>query len=535
MSVILRPYQTDLKRDVYAAWAAGARNVLAVSGTGSGKTVVLADIIREHDCASVAIAHRHELVSQISIALARYGVRHRIIGQPAVIRNCVGLHMSEVGRSHYDANARCAVAGVDTLIRMDGKDPWFAKVGLWVQDEAHHVTAENKWGDAASMFPNARGLGVTATPLRADGKGLGRHADGLMDQMVLAPSMREIINMGYLTDYRIYAPKSDIDLSGVGISAGGDFSPDPLRKAVHKSHIVGDVVEHYLRIAPGKLGVTFAVDVAGASEIASAFRAAGVPAEVVSAKTPDAVRYQIQRRFANGEVKQLVNVDLFGEGYDLPAIECVSMARPTQSYGLFVQQFGRALRLKDGKTHAIILDHVGNVMRHGLPDAPRTWSLDRRERRTKSQPTDIIPIRTCPKCTGVYEIAENGRKCPYCGEVSEPVGRGSPELVDGDLFELDPDTLARLRGEVDAGPKYHPDRLIQATLNKHAREKAEAQVMLRDAMAYWAGQRYTGTDEATVRKLQREFYLAHGVDVLSAQALGKSEAWDLMMKVMGVV
>src|SRR5882762_8257373 len=139
---------------------------------------------------------------------------------------------------------------------------------------------DNKWGKVASMFPNARWLGVTATPNRADGRGLGRHADGLFDTMVHAPSMRELIRMGYLTDYRIFTIPSDVDLTDVPISAGGDFSPEPLRKAVHRSHIVGDVVQHYLRIARGKLGVTFAVDVESATQIAAAFNAAGVKAEV---------------------------------------------------------------------------------------------------------------------------------------------------------------------------------------------------------------------------------------------------------------
>ena len=163
------------------------------------------------------------------------------------------------------------------------------------------------------------------------------------------------------------------------------------------------MVDHYLRIAKGKLGVTFAVDVEAAGDIATAFKKAGVPAEIVTAKTPDTLRASILRRFRNRELLQLVNVDLFGEGFDLPAIEVVSMARPTQSFSLFAQQFGRALRPMDGKEHAIIIDHVGNVHRHGLPDAPRDWSLDRRERRSSKNVDIVIPTRTCPECAGAYE------------------------------------------------------------------------------------------------------------------------------------
>lgn len=531
MSVILRPYQTLLKRDIYAAWDAGHRNVLAVAATGSGKTTVFSSVIHDHNGPSIAIAHRHELVGQISLALARHGVRHRIIGQQALIRDCVAAHIEHTGRSYYNAVAACGVASVDTLVKMPPETQWFKTVTLWVQDELHHLLAENKWGTAVKLFPNARGLGVTATPVRADGKGLGRNADGLMDTMVFAPSMRDLINDGYLTDYRIFAPPSDLDLSGVAISAGGDYSPDPLRKAVRKSHIIGDVVQHYIRIAPGKLGVTFCTDVESASDVAAAFRQAGVPAETVSAKTPAAVRSAILRRFANGEIKQLTNCDLFSEGFDLPALEVVSMARPTQSFGLYSQQFGRALRVMDGKQHAIIIDHVGNVMRHGVPDAKREWSLDRRERRSRGTPDDVIPVRVCPSCTGVYERAAHGMVCPYCGHVAEPASRSMPEMVDGDLYELDAETLERMRGGIDVPPASHPTPLIQRSLLARHRERADAQAELRGAMAEWGGRRSGETDEETIRRLQREFFVTFGIDVLSAQALGRAEAEALTERI----
>src|ERR1035437_3607926 len=410
----LRDFQATSKQGVLSAWSAGAQNVLLVLPTGGGKTVVFADIITNTPGPSVAIAHRQELVGQISLALARNGVRHRIIGPPAVARACTSLHLNALRRNYIDPSNRCAVAGVDTLIRMT-PDAWMRSVRLIVLDEAHHCLKKNKWGAAMSMFPNARGLGVTATPCRADGNGLGRHADGLMDTMVIGPSPRDLIGNNWLQEYRIFAPPSDLDLREVTLSASGDYSPPKLSAAVHKSHIVGDVMAHYLRIAPGKLGVTFCVDVAAASETAIAYRAAGVPAEVVSAKTPDLLRASILRRFARGEVKQLVNVDLFGEGFDLPAIKVVSMARPTQSYGLYAQQFGRSLRIMKGKNYAIIIDHVGNVYRHGVPDAPRVWSLDRRERRSGRTVDIVIPVRACPACQAAYERVHP--KCPYFGVV----------------------------------------------------------------------------------------------------------------------
>jgi superfamily II DNA or RNA helicase len=168
-----RDYQRTVIAQAAEAWAAGARNVLMVLPTGGGKTVCFANVISSHQGAAVAIAHRAELVSQMSMALAREGVRHRVVGPAALGRSCAALHMAELGRLYVDPGARCAVAGVDTLVRMNPSDPWLAQVTLWVQDEAHHVLADNKWGDACALLPNAKGLGVTATPTRADGKGLG--------------------------------------------------------------------------------------------------------------------------------------------------------------------------------------------------------------------------------------------------------------------------------------------------------------------------------------------------------------------------
>lgn len=552
---MLRPFQQKLESDIYAAWDRGARNVMPVAATGSGKTVVLSKILNDESGASIAIAHRQELVSQISLAHARNGLRHRLIGS-SMMRIVSALHVMEFGHTgHLNPNAKAAVGGVDTLARMSSDDPFFKQVRKFVIDEGHHVLRENKWGKVAEMFPNALGLLPTATPARADGKGLGRHADGIVDELVLAPTMRDIINMGYLTDYRIFAPPSDLDMSGVAISqATGDFNKDQVRKAVHKSHIVGDIVSHYVKIAMGKLGVTFSVDVEEATRQAAEFRLAGVPAEVVSAKTPDHLRAQILRRFKNREIWQLVNVDLFGEGFDLPAIEVVSFGRPTASFPLYVQQFGRALRLmldaeaagihmslsdamrlaaiaKSTKPHAIIIDHVNNVVRHGLPDKVTEWSLDRRGRKSSGK-SDAIPIRVCVECIAAYERVH--KCCPYCGHYPEPSQRSSPVYVDGDLFELDAETLARMRGEIariDANPviPYGAAPEVAGAIRKRHWERQGAQATLRNAIAWWAGlQEALGNSES---ESYRRFYFEFGVDVAGAQTLGAREAQELTERI----
>lgn len=554
----LRPFQSQLESDCYAAWDAGARNIMPVSATGSGKTVVLSKLLYDEPGASIAIAHRQELVSQISVALARNGVRHRVVGAKKgspLVRVITALQVAELGYSFLDPTAKTGVGGVDTVIRMSSSEPWFQQIRLAVQDEGHHVLKENKWGKVALMFPHARGLFPTATPMRADGRGLGRHADGLTDALVLAPSMRDIIDMGYLTDYRIFAPPSDLNLSNVDVSpTTGDFNQDQVRKARHKSTITGDIVSHYLRLARGKLGVTFDVDVEAATETAIAFKAQGVPAEVVSAKTPDSLRASILRRFKQREILQLVNVDLFGEGFDLPAIEVVSMGRPTESFALYSQQFGRTLRLmipdgmaaswdslgNDGRKRAIagsekpvgiIIDHVNNVVRHGLPDARREWTLDRRERRARSK-SDAIPLTVCIECLQPYERVH--KKCPYCGFYMPPAGRSGPDLVDGDLTELDAETLAALRGDVARidGDFYAPYGLsmeAQMGARKNHLARQQAQRVMRNAIAWWAGvEAARGHAES---ESYRRFYFRFGVDVANAQLLGAREAIELGNKI----
>ena len=531
----LREYQLELKRGVYEAWAAGARAVMGVMSTGSGKTMTFTNIMSEHQGASIALAHRSELVSQMSLALARHGLRHRIIGAASTAKNCRAVNMNELGKNFVDPHARIAAASVQTLVRRP-VEAWMKEVTLVVVDETHHLLSDNAWGKALAMFPNARVLGVTATPMRADGKGLGRHADGLIDVMIEGPSMRSLIEAGHLTDYRLICPPSDIDLSSVPISAGGDYSPKPLSAAVHASHVVGDVVQHYIKFAAGKLGVTFATDVESARDIAAAYRAAGVPAEVISADTPDVLRAHLMHRFRARELLQLVNVDLLGEGVDVPAIEVVSMARPTQSLGLYMQQVGRALRPMEGKDKAIILDHVGNWARHGLVDKHRTWTLDRRERKSRSTPDDVVPIRVCVKCLSAYERVLSA--CPFCGEPHVPATRGTPEAVEGDLREMAPELLARLRGEVSAvgmAPKipYGATPVVAGSIRKNHRLRIEALGSLGLAMAVWGGWREMEGDDVPMQ--QRRFFHTFGHDVLSAQALGRADAEALEGKIRDVL
>ncbi len=528
---MLRDYQHKAAAEVQAAWGLGARNVMMVMPTGAGKTHTKTQIAQQLNVPSIAIAHRQELVLQISCSLASFGMMHDIIAPTSMIKFCVQRHAKEFGRSFYRKDAQFNVAGVRTLLtRKDDLRQLCSRIKLWDIDEAHHVLPDNQWGQAVDLFPSARGLGVTATPLRCDRQGL----DGVFNHMVVGPSMRDLINQGHLSDYKIFCPPVSLDFTRIRVSDNTkEFVQKDLVQETERSQIVGDVVSHYLKFAAGKRGLTFAVDVTSATKIAEAYNAAGVPAAVVTAKTPDAVRVNLLDRLAQGTILQLVNVDLFGEGMDCPAIEVVSMARPTQSYGLYVQQFGRALRTLVGKEWAIIIDHVGNVIRHGLPDAPRDWTLSAPEKRKRNHDEGAIRLTVCNGCFQPYRRVLS--VCPYCGHRPTPDSRAAPEFVDGDLEELDPAVLARMRGEMDYidGPPAVPagasPGVVNSIKNRWLRRQA-AQHELRERMALWAGQLLHGQGY-TDTMIQKEFYLTFGIDMISAQSLGTPDAQALMERI----
>ena len=537
----LRPYQRQLISDIHAAWARGSRNVLACLPTGGGKSVCVSHIVRSHGGAAIVLAHRQELVSQLSLALAREGVRHRVVGPASLRRLCVSAHIEELGRTTFDANAQVAVASVQSVTTKSVDASWASRVGLWVQDEGHHLLADNVFGRALVHFPNARGLGVTATPGRADGKGLGRRADGLMDEMVMGPAACDLIEAGFLSRYKIFAPRSNLRREDIPVTASGDFSPAKLRDATRESTVTGDVVEHYLTHAKGKLGLTFADSIDNAKLIADGFRAKGVPVEILTGKTPDLVRSKVLREFKTRKIHQIVSVALIDEGFDCPAVEVVSDAAATESFSRFAQRFGRGLRVLEGKTHMIYLDHVGNVMRHGLPDSPRPWALDRRGTRAASE-SDSIPTRICANdnvgglgivCAKTYERFR--KCCPFCGFYPTPARRSGPEFVDGDLHELDAAALDALRGEVidiTTAPVIKPGPYAQANM-KQALAGQTAQYFLRELIALWAGwQRDKGLDDSQSYRL---FYLTFGTDMLSAQALGKAAAEALSVRIKALI
>ncbi|MCK6478599.1 MAG: DEAD/DEAH box helicase [Planctomycetaceae bacterium] len=393
----LRPYQVEAVRALRAAFAAGKRAPVYQLPTGGGKTVVFAHIAREgakRGTRVLILVHRRELLLQGSRALREVGLDHGLIAPTLP-----------------PSDAQVRIASVQTLVRrLDHVSP----PDLVVIDEAHHAVA-GSWRRVLEQWPRARVLGVTATPARLDGKGLGVHVDGPFDHLVLGPSVRALTEAGFLAPADVYAPPMKADLSGVGTRLG-DFDRREMRLRMDKPVISGDAVDHYLRLTPGRPAIAFCTSVEHAEHVAEAFTDADVPAASIDGGMSDVERDGVLEDLARGEIQVLTSCEIVSEGFDLPAVEVAILLRPTQSLTLYLQQVGRVLRPAPGKASATVLDHVGNVKRHGLPDADRSWDLDGAMRRSAGE----APVCRCPECFACHPPA---RMCPVCGHVYGGEGR----------------------------------------------------------------------------------------------------------------
>jgi superfamily II DNA or RNA helicase len=544
MTVNLRSYQIDVKQKIYDAWNGGNKNVLAVLPTGSGKTITVASIIKDMAVPTCLSVHRAELVAQLSESLALLGIYHRVVGSKSTVALCVSRHVKRFGQSFVHQQSPVGVVSIQTLVkRFEELKQWIASVRLWIGDEAHHFLSNNQFGEIPKAMSNAWGLGATATPLRCDRRSLAFSQGGVFHEMVEGPTPAWMIEEGFLSDYRYIAEKPSIVMEQADISEStGEWKNDAVRKKSHESKIVGDIVQTYLDNVAGLAGITFVVDVDTAIATAEAFNRAGVPAAAISGKTPDSVRAGLMDKFAEGRLLQLVNVDLFDEGLDIPGVEVVSMGRPTMSLGKFRQQAGRMIRpvyapgfdlmTREGrlasmaagkKPKGVVIDHVNNWMIHKMPASPKRWYLLSEEKGKKTrEKEDDIPLTNCKNCKQPYERVKS--KCPHCDHKPEPVGRSGPEFVDGDLTEFSPEFMARLHGQfnklrnVEAAVPLGASEVVVNSVKKRRRELLEAHTRLADAISIWAG---VGRDvhRESDSELYRRFYLMFGVDVMSAQII----------------
>lgn len=367
------------------------------------------------------LAHRAELVMQASKSLEMLGLQHGIISP-----------------SFYATNDPIQVASVQTLARRITNHNYLKhnRFDLIIIDECHHSVA-GQWSKILQAFPEARVLGVTATPTRLDGQGLC----AAFQSMIEGPTTEQLIRDGFLSPFKIYAPPMEVSLEGAKIS-GGDYQRKDLSQRMNKPRITGCAVEHYRRIAPGKAAIAFCVSVEHAQQVAREFQQAGFTAVSLDGTMSDADRRLAIEGLAGGRVKVLTSCEIVSEGFDIPHVEVAILLRPTRSLGMYLQQVGRALRPSPGKTHATILDHVGNVVEHGLPDEPREWTLAAADlKRSDGEREATFTVQTCPKCFMAHRPAF---KCPSCGH-EYVANERTIEQVEGELKEVSVEEIRRER------------------------------------------------------------------------------------------
>ena len=420
-----RPYQEKLIAEVRAAFSAGKKAPLLVLPTGAGKTVIFA-LIAESAARRLRrvliLVHRIELVDQVVATLEQVGVAPDVIAASYPRRQ---------------VNRVITVASVQTLVHRlrDYMEPT-----LTITDEAHHATKGGTWDAIFRAYPNARKLGVTATPIRLDGRGLAHH----FDHMIVGPSTQDLIQMGFLAPPRVFAPPT-VDTSGLH-KRMGEFRIEETNALMDVPAIHGDALSHYRRHADGKRALIFCTSVEHAHHIAEHFRKGGYQAAALDGGTDRAVRRMVVQDFRDAKIQVLASCSLMSEGFDCPGAEVGIMLRPTASLGLWLQQCGRILRPAPDKSTAIILDHVGNCIRHGLPNEPREWVLTSDVIKKKKS---VAQNRICTACWCANP--PGAKVCLDCGAPFPIAARDPIEEREGELEEVTAQEIAKKRARQEQG------------------------------------------------------------------------------------
>lgn len=408
--ISLFPDQSECVQRIRVAYRKGARAPLFVAPCGFGKTVLFSFMTHSHIDKGgrvLILVHREELIAQVCATLERFEIPFGV-----------------VSAKHPRPNryAKVFVASVFTLVRrLDSIEA----PTLIIIDEAHHCVNSTTWGKTISTFPAARRLGVTATPIRLSGEGLSES----FDSMILGPTTKNLIDAGRLSKFQAYCPKIP-DVSRVKRRAG-EFNSKDLNAIIDRPSVTGDVVEHYAKATPDKKAVVFCVSVEHAQHVAAQFRDRGFAAQAIDGEMPEEWRREAVKDFRLGTLPILTSCQLVDEGFDVPDIEVAIDLAPTMSLARHLQRNGRALRVAPGKECAILSDHAGNILRHGLPTEDRQWTLAG----TKSGDTQgagrILSMRICKQC-----FAANKSGTPRC-------------VVCGNWFPVEARTVPSRKGELE--------------------------------------------------------------------------------------
>lgn len=456
---VLRDYQVDAIQRLGVEFVQGNRVVLLALATGAGKTTVGAEMIRGAVAKGrrvLFIAHRKELIDQASKRLAEFGIEHGVI----------------MGDRHPRANPGLPVqvGSIQTLVKRE-----LPQFDFIIIDEAHHARADS-YQAVIDASPTAKVVGLTATPWREDGRGLG----DLFKGIVVGATPQQLVERGFLCPlggFVFYEP----DLVGIERKKSGDYQEDQLAERMNKRTVIGDIVTRWKERAGGVKTVVFACNVQHSRDIVAEFVAAGVPAAHVDGETPKAERAAILGRLATGELQVVSNCQILTEGWDLPSLGCVILARPTTSLALFLQMAGRGLRPAPGKERLLIHDHSGSLKVHGLPTWDRDYSLAAPARRVGAQGPSIVKI--CPDCLGA--IPAGSASCPLCGVIFETEPQEVTKVRAEDAAEQSVD-------ELDQERHAQLQRIKRATIEDKCREYLRLQEVCtqRGHNPGWAAHRY---------------------------------------------
>ena len=391
----LYDYQQDLVNRTRQSYIEGFKAPCIVSGCGSGKSVMIAEVARmtaKNRKQVLFLVHRKELLDQIKGTFSKVGVDFRFV--------TFGMVMTVVNK-------------LDKIPKPD----------LIITDENHHGLASS-YKKIYDYFSDVKRLGFTATPIRLNGSGLG----DVNDVLIEGPSVKWLIENNRLAPYEYYAPKL-INTDVLKKASTGDFTKKSMDNAIEK-RIYGDVVKHYKQLADNEQAIAYCHSIEASKHTADVFNQAGYKAAHIDAKTPKDERSKIIELFRQKEIKILCNVDLIGEGFDVPDCTTVIMLRPTKSLSLYIQQSMRGMRYQENK-RSVIIDHVGNVATFGLPDMDREWSLSSKK---KTNIDSELALIECKECFMVFEKNDE-RICPHCGWV-QPIEVRESELDVDEEAEL---------------------------------------------------------------------------------------------------
>ena len=415
----LRDYQTKFINNIANSYKWNHKAVCGVMPCGAGKTVVMAWIIKHANLKGntvLFIVHRKELISQAAHTFKNYGIDFSVINK---------------SKNQIDLNHKTILCSVQTLslnLKLIPKN----MIKMIIIDECHHAKS-NQYMKVLKNYPKASILGLTATPARLDGSCLG----DIFDDLIVGVNAKKLISNHFLTEYDYYMPKSKINFNNIR-TAYGDFVKSDIDEECNKPQIIGDIISNYIKYANGRNAILYAASVNQSLNIVEQFKAQGYSAAHIDAKTNEKEREKLVDDFRKGKINILSNVDLFGEGFDVPCCDCVILCRPTLSLTLFIQQSMRCMRIDNNNKNkkGIIIDHVANVTRFGLPDRTREWTLDPQiAKKIKQRESKEVKSRTCEKCHTVFISKNNSTKCPKCGFINKLTGK-EIEQIEGELIKI---------------------------------------------------------------------------------------------------